>query len=299
VNRLDRQTSGVVLLAKSRKAYMLLSREHEEMGKVYLARVRGDFQAKEAAQTAATLGLPSSAPDRPWVELRKVPGEVTAVAPSQGHADEEVICRLPLKVDKHQPDQPLTVLVDAKDGKSAETSLRRIWSFDDGTSLVRCRLATGRTHQIRVHLSSLGYPIVGDPVYGGSTSAAEEAETEEMCLHAAVYSLRADSSENGKALKSVLPPPLPRGGTGAVSALALAVATAVAPEAANARTDDGTVYPPECGEGAGSLVLLEVGGKVLGAGGDLGIWSLKSLGSLEPLGGKAAGLGVLDFAALV
>ncbi|CAE8598774.1 unnamed protein product, partial [Polarella glacialis] len=228
VNRLDRQTSGVVLLAKSRKAYMLLSREHEEMGKVYLARVRGDFQAKEAAQTAATLGLPSSAPDRPWVELRKVPGEVTAVAPSQGHADEEVICRLPLKVDKHQPDQPLTVLVDAKDGKSAETSLRRIWSFDDGTSLVRCRLATGRTHQIRVHLSSLGYPIVGDPVYGGSTSAAEEAETEEMCLHAAVYSLRADSSENGKALKSVLPPPLPRRGTGAVSALALAVATAVA-----------------------------------------------------------------------
>ena len=52
-------------------------------------------------------------------------------------------------------------------GKSAVTHYRVVRAFGSTASLVECRLETGRTHQIRVHMASLGCPIIGDPVYGG------------------------------------------------------------------------------------------------------------------------------------
>jgi 23S rRNA-/tRNA-specific pseudouridylate synthase len=51
-------------------------------------------------------------------------------------------------------------------GKSALTRYRVIRAFGTAAALVECRLATGRTHQIRVHLASIGHPVIGDPVYG-------------------------------------------------------------------------------------------------------------------------------------
>ena len=54
-----------------------------------------------------------------------------------------------------------------KGGKPALTRYRVLASVGTAASLVECRLATGRTHQIRVHMASLGHPIVGDPLYGG------------------------------------------------------------------------------------------------------------------------------------
>jgi 23S rRNA pseudouridine1911/1915/1917 synthase len=52
-------------------------------------------------------------------------------------------------------------------GKTALTRYQVLKSFGGGAvSLVECRLATGRTHQIRVHMTSLGHPLVGDPSYG-------------------------------------------------------------------------------------------------------------------------------------
>jgi 23S rRNA pseudouridine1911/1915/1917 synthase len=55
-------------------------------------------------------------------------------------------------------------------GKHALTRYKTLKVYGDGlASLVECRLATGRTHQIRVHLSHRGNPLVGDPVYGRST----------------------------------------------------------------------------------------------------------------------------------
>jgi len=52
-------------------------------------------------------------------------------------------------------------------GKYALTHYKVLKIYGDVASLVECRLATGRTHQIRVHMASLGHPVIGDPVYGG------------------------------------------------------------------------------------------------------------------------------------
>jgi 23S rRNA pseudouridine1911/1915/1917 synthase len=56
--------------------------------------------------------------------------------------------------------------VVARGGKPALTRYRVIRTFGDVASLIECRPATGRTHQIRVHMTALGHPLLGDPVYG-------------------------------------------------------------------------------------------------------------------------------------
>ena len=62
-----------------------------------------------------------------------------------------------------------TKMAVVKTGKPARTHYRVVERFVDCT-LVECALETGRTHQIRVHMTSIGHPLVGDPVYGGGTS---------------------------------------------------------------------------------------------------------------------------------
>jgi 23S rRNA pseudouridine1911/1915/1917 synthase len=69
----------------------------------------------------------------------------------------------------------------AHGGKHAHTRYRTIRSFAGGTaSLVECRLSTGRTHQIRVHMTSIGHPLVGDQTYGRSRSARLKHIPEEV-----------------------------------------------------------------------------------------------------------------------
>ena len=57
-------------------------------------------------------------------------------------------------------------------GRASATRYRLQRALRDVASVVECRLATGRTHQVRVHLAHIGHPVIGDPVYGGGLTAA-------------------------------------------------------------------------------------------------------------------------------
>ena len=69
-------------------------------------------------------------------------------------------------------------IVDTKNGQYAETHVSRLKQFPNKTSLVRCKLKTGRTHQIRVHLSHHNFPILGDPLYNSKSKSSR------LMLHA-------------------------------------------------------------------------------------------------------------------
>jgi len=79
-------------------------------------------------------------------------------------------------------------IVEGSRGKRAVTHWKRLDVLRDA-ALVECRLETGRTHQVRVHMASLGHPLLGDPVYGGSGKShrklLNELDFHRQALHAA------------------------------------------------------------------------------------------------------------------
>jgi len=79
-----------------------------------------------------------------------------------------------------------------------------------GASLLRVRLETGRTHQVRVHLASLGLAILGDPVYGGGRAAGAELGLARQALHAAVLGFVHPRSGASLRFESPLPADLAR-----------------------------------------------------------------------------------------
>ncbi len=129
VQRLDRETTGIVLFSLDRATQPALDAQvaGHGMEKTYLAVVSGRF---------------------PWGE-RDV--------------------RSPIGRDRH--DARRMRACRPGQGKPAETFVRRL-AVAGGRSLLLVALGTGRRHQIRVHLASLGFPIVGDPLYGGARSGA-------------------------------------------------------------------------------------------------------------------------------
>jgi 23S rRNA pseudouridine1911/1915/1917 synthase len=136
LTRLDKQTSGVVIVAKSAEIHAVLQRamQRNAVEKVYLAVVKG----------------------RP--------------APVTGRID--------LSLDRDPWDRRRVVVRD-RGGQASMTQYRRVAVLDDETSLVQCRLITGRTHQIRVHLAAKGWPILGDTTYG-----VADARIKRQALHA-------------------------------------------------------------------------------------------------------------------
>ena len=85
-------------------------------------------------------------------------------------------------VGRHPTDRK-RMAVNVKNGKRAVTDYAVTEHFC-GYSLVECRLHTGRTHQIRVHMASIGHPVLGDPVYCPDARRAERFGLHGQCLHA-------------------------------------------------------------------------------------------------------------------
>ena len=121
VHRLDKETSGCLVVAKNDRAHQELSKQFaaRTVQKIYLALVAG--------------------------KLRKPAGTI-----------EENIARHPVHRQRMR--------VTSVRGRTAKTEYRVIRASDEA-SLIECRLHTGRTHQVRVHLHHLGHPILGDKLY--------------------------------------------------------------------------------------------------------------------------------------
>lgn len=107
-------------------------------------------------------------------------------------------------VGRHPVDR-VRMAVTAR-GKPARTHYEVVERFDE-TTLLRCRLDTGRTHQIRVHMHSIGHPLVGDPVYGGARRRAHArgVSFDRQALHAARLGLVHPATGEAREWTSPLP----------------------------------------------------------------------------------------------
>ncbi|HVU30721.1 MAG TPA: RluA family pseudouridine synthase [Sphingomicrobium sp.] len=99
-------------------------------------------------------------------------------------------------------------IVEGERGKRAVTHWKRLEALH-GSALVECRLETGRTHQVRVHMASIGHPLLGDPVYGraGRThgKVLKELGFERQALHAAELGFTHPVTKNRLSFSSPMP----------------------------------------------------------------------------------------------
>jgi 23S rRNA pseudouridine1911/1915/1917 synthase len=177
VHRLDKDTSGLMVAAKTEVAHQALSLDFAQ-------------RRIDRAYTAFVWGVP-------------VPrgGEISGN-----------IGRSPANRKK------MAVVAEGR-GKPAVTRYRVEHSFHARAARLECHLATGRTHQIRVHLAHRGHPLIGDPVYGGRAGRAvarsggigcEIAEFPRQALHARLLGFTHPASREHLIFDSPLPADLDR-----------------------------------------------------------------------------------------
>jgi len=143
VHRLDRETSGIIIVAKSDKAHRGLAKQFAErsLQKEYLALVAG------------APGLVSGSILKPIGRNKQHRHKMAVVETEEG-------------------------------GRDAHTDWEVVEKFGDVAALVRCFIHTGRTHQIRVHLKSLGHILLGDVVYGWKPAPRLNLQPPRVMLHA-------------------------------------------------------------------------------------------------------------------
>ncbi len=156
VHRLDKDTSGILLVAKNNRAHRALQEQFTErsLSKTYTTLVKGRVEFEEGR-----------------------------ILESIGH-DPKIRGKM-------------AVSRDAK-AREAESYYKTVKRFRF-TTLLEVRIVTGRTHQIRVHMTHLGYPVVGDVIYGSGK------EGDRLCLHAS--KIEFSHPETGKRMKFESPIP--------------------------------------------------------------------------------------------
>ena len=160
VHRIDKDTSGLLVVAKNDAAHLSLSAQIAEKtcAREYLALCEGIFKE-----------------DRGRVETQ---------------------------IGRHPTDRIRMAVLPAGKGRRAVTHFEVVKRYAKGFTLVRFRLETGRTHQIRVHCRYMGHPIVGDPVYG---SKKQKFELKGQLLHA--FRLSLDHPRTGERMTFESPLP--------------------------------------------------------------------------------------------
>ncbi|MDO5643069.1 MAG: RluA family pseudouridine synthase [Paracoccus sp. (in: a-proteobacteria)] len=152
VHRIDKETSGLLVAAKSDRAHHGLAAQFEAHSaeRAYLALAHGVIDAADA-RLRGTRGISFEAGG---------------------------VLKITSRLDRHPGDrQKQAVTFDAAKGRHAVTRARMLEAFGapPAAMLVECRLETGRTHQIRVHMAHAGLGLIGDAVYGGARRASARA----------------------------------------------------------------------------------------------------------------------------
>jgi 23S rRNA pseudouridine1911/1915/1917 synthase len=188
VHRIDKDTSGLLVVAKSDAAHHGLAAQFEA-------------HTAERLYLAICHGVPDPGDPR----LRGVRG--VSVEPGG-------IIKVTTQLARHRTDRQRQAVV-FQGGRHAVTRVRVAEGFAGQAALVECRLETGRTHQIRVHMAHLGHGLIGDPVYGGrrrlnaraigETAAAAAEAFPRQALHAATLGFRHPVTGEQLSFSSPLP----------------------------------------------------------------------------------------------
>lgn len=157
VNRIDKDTSGLIIVAKNDKSHINLSEQikNNEVTKIYTALVKGNISEDEA-----TIDMP---------------------------------------IGRDKKDRKKMSVT--RDGKEAVSHIKVVKRYGNYT-LIRVKIDTGRTHQIRVHMAKIGHPVVGDEVY---SSGKNEFGVKGQMLHSTILKFKHPISGKEIMLEAPLP----------------------------------------------------------------------------------------------